>query len=401
MRIAIVTFGSRGDVQPYIALGLGLQAARHAVRLAAYGIYAQFVKSHGLEFAPVVGDPERGFGIDGQGDPRIGRWREFLSLLLAPRFFADCLEACRDADVIVASGSGALVAYHVAEKLELPLVLATYAPPRGMTRPATLVFGIRRQLFWLRFRPATNRARREALGLPALPFREPFGRAEREHLVLCGFSPSVVPRRPEWPASVHVTGYWFLDHAPDWQPPADLVRFLEAGRAPVYVGFAGGLDDDPVATTRLILEALRRVEQRGVVWAPAGVRGALDVSDTVYLVDDVPFDWLFPRCEAVVHHGGAGTTAAGLRAGRPSVLVPTFADQPIWAQRVYELGVGPEPLPHRRLSVDRLVAAIRAATTDARLRANATALGDRVRTEDGVARAVQTFEQHLLPASRM
>ena len=247
---------------------------------------------------------------------------------------------------------------------------------------------------WQLFRPWANAARHDVLGLPPLPMLEPFGELDRRGCpLLYGFSETVVPRSPDWPDWVHVTGYWFLDRSPGWQPPLALQRFVEAGPPPVFVGFGSMTDRDPAATLALTAEALAAVGQRGVLAADAtgGVRPG-SVPDHVFpLATGVPHDWLFPRMAAVVHHGGAGTTASGLRAGRPSVLVPHFADQPFWARRVTDLGAGPRPIPRRRLSARRVAEAIHQATADPRMRERGEILGQRIRAEHGVARAADAF----------
>jgi UDP:flavonoid glycosyltransferase YjiC (YdhE family) len=191
-----------------------------------------------------------------------------------------------------------------------------------------------------------------------------------------------------------MTGYWFLDRPQGWQPPAALVDFLQAGPPPVVVGFGSITVRDPEETTVLVLSALRAARQRGLLLTGWGGLSQADLPDDVFKLEAVPHDWLFPRAAAVVHHGGAGTTAAALRAGVPSIVVPNFMDQPFWAQRVVALGAGPRPIPRNRLNAARLSAALRAAVEDESFRARAAAVGRRLRAEDGVGRAVEAFERH-------
>jgi UDP:flavonoid glycosyltransferase YjiC (YdhE family) len=216
------------------------------------------------------------------------------------------------------------------------------------------------------------------------------------------FSPTIVPKPPDWGEHSHVTGYWFLDHPLDWQPPADLVGFLESGPPPIYVGLGGIASRNPEKTSRIVLDALRQSGQRGVIAACGGGLSQSDLPDEVFVTEAIPHDWLFPRMAAVVHHGGAGTTGAGLRAGVPSILVPVANDQPFWARRVKALGAGPAPIPRRRLSADRLAQAIRVAVTDESIRKRAAELGETIRAEDGVAIAVGVINQTLggSPANR-
>jgi UDP:flavonoid glycosyltransferase YjiC (YdhE family) len=192
-----------------------------------------------------------------------------------------------------------------------------------------------------------------------------------------------------------VTGYWFLDRPDDWRPPAALVDFLADGRPPIYVGFGSMAPADAERLTALALDALARADQRAVLLAGWAGLGRTAASDRVLVVDAVPHDWLFPRVAAVVHHGGAGTTAAGLRAGVPAVVVPFFADQPFWGERVWRLGVGARPIQRKALTTEQLAAAIRHVVADRPTRERAAALGERVRAEDGVWTAVALFERHV------
>jgi len=238
------------------------------------------------------------------------------------------------------------------------------------------------------FDPLISRARR-AEGLRAQRSGQ-FGDCP----ILYGFSPAVVPTPTDWPAFVHPTGYWFLDAPRDWRPPVALSAFLAAGPPPVYVGFGSMRNRQPQVVTALVVEALERAGQRGVLHSGWDGLAELRLPETIFPVDSIPHDWLFPRMAAIVHHGGAGTTAAALRAGRPAVVVPFFADQPFWARRVYELGVGPYPLPRARLTAARLADAITAAVYDPTMLERAVALGERLRAEDGVSEAVRVLMRY-------
>jgi sterol 3beta-glucosyltransferase len=182
-----------------------------------------------------------------------------------------------------------------------------------------------------------------------------------------------------------MTGYWFLDRGKGWRPPAELDAFLEDGPPPVYVGF-GSAAPDPEGARAAALAALGRLGLRGVL--ATGRRGT--AGSGIMEIEGAPHDWLFPRMAAVVHHGGAGTTAEGLRAGKPTAVCPSnFGDQLFWGRRVRALGVGPEPVPQKKLTVERLTTAIRAVTENESIRRRVARLGKMIRAEDGVARAVE------------
>jgi UDP:flavonoid glycosyltransferase YjiC (YdhE family) len=247
---------------------------------------------------------------------------------------------------------------------------------------------------WQGFRSADKLMRRDVLQLPPAPFWGPSYDIDGRLLpILYGFSPSVIPQPPDWDDRIHITGYWFLDQDDGWTPPQSLIDFLQSGPPPVYVGFGSMSTRDPESATRLVLQALAQSNQRGIILSGWGGLHSADLPPSVLMVDSVPFSWLFPRLAGVVHHGGAGTTAAGLRAGVPSLVIPFFGDQPFWGQRVFELGVGPAPIPLRQLTVDRLSEAIHSMVNDPAIRQRASQLGLKIRAEDGVARAVAVLQQ--------
>ncbi len=415
MKLTLLALGSRGDVQPLLALALGLRAAGHNVCVATHGIFAPLLSGLGLGFAPVQSNPKEllesasGQAARSTGSNPLSSLRHFAAAINAAivESGAECLAACRGADVILYGGAAWHVGPLIAEALHLP-VIGTYLQPFHRTRaypgyasPTArnlggllneLTFVLDETMFWLPVRSAVNRLREQVLGLPPIPRRVNSNRHWQQHeFVLYGFSPAVVPGLQGLGDRVRVTGYWFLDRPATWQPPAELVAFLQAGPPPVYVGFGsmGRQVDAP------ILEALARCGQRGLIGAGWSRAGQGDLPESVFEVADVPHDWLFPQMAAVVRHGGAGTTAAGLRAGVPSVIVPFMVDQPFWGQRVADLGAGPEPIPQGRLTAERLAAAIGRAVGDAGMRRRAREVSERIRAEDGVARAVQAVDDFL------
>ncbi|MBL8045001.1 MAG: glycosyltransferase family 1 protein [Anaerolineales bacterium] len=418
MTIAIMALGTRGDVQPYVALAVGLQSAGHTVRVITHENYERLVRAYGLEFWPVYGDvqavaesPEIQALLE-KGDflainARTAKLAEQASLSWAK----DSLAACRDAQLLVAGVGGLFLALALAEKLNLPLMQA-YVFPFTPTRtfPAALFpkawanlggaanafsHHTLRQIMWQGSRAADKVARQQVLNLPAAPFFGPYqSHRLNGHPVLYGISPAVIAPPPDW-QNTHVTGYWFLEAEPAWTPPAELERFLQAGPPPVYVGFGSMSNRKPEQTTELILHALRQTQQRAILLSGWNGLRKKNLPETVYLLDSAPHSWLFSRVAAVVHHGGAGTTAAGLRAGVPSIIIPFFADQPFWGARVADLGVGPAPIPRPQLTAERLAQALAQATTNRALQQRAAQLGERIRAEDGVAQAVTVIDTVL------
>jgi len=417
MRIAIITIGSRGDVQPYIALGQGLIKAGHTVRLATHQDFEVFVQSHGLEFWPIRGNSQEMMGSQERRDVVekgnfIAIWKQMIrgAERAINEWMEDGLAACQGIDLLIASSVGLTVGVPVAEKNHLPLLQAHLFPTTptrafpSVLLPQTLpnlggAFNLLSshlilQLGWLGARPMLNRTRKKILDLPPYSFAEPSQASRSKGFpMLYGFSPSVIPAPSDWSADDHVTGYWFLDPADDWTPPPDLLNFLQAGSPPVYIGFGSMGSRKPAETTDLVLQALAQTQQRAILLSGWGGMQKTDLPASVCMVDSIPHAWLFPRVAAVVHHGGAGTTAAGLRAGVPSIVIPFTTEQAFWGRRVHDLGVGPAPIPRSKLTVDRLAQAIQAAVTNTAMRQRAAELGSKIQAEDGIANAVEIIQR--------
>jgi sterol 3beta-glucosyltransferase len=418
MQITIIALGTRGDVEPYIALGQGLKQAGYRVRLVTHENYQQLVSAQGLEFHPVQGNIQ-----ELMETPKIRELLEkgdFLAISaysakesqrLAIQWATEGLVACAGTDLLITGVGGLFIALALAEMLKLPLLQA-YIFPFTPTKkfPAILFpqslgkFGgafnrlshhLFRQIMWQSSRVADNLARKKVLNIPAAPVYGPYNSTYlRQHPILCGFSPSVIPKPADW-FNTHVCGYWFVDTAVEWTPPPTLVDFIQNGTPPIYVGFGSMSNRNPEATANLVLAALERTKQRAIMLSGWGGLHKDNLPNTVYLIDSIPHAWLFPRVAAVVHHGGAGTTAAGLRAGVPSIVIPFFGDQPFWGQRIADLGVGPQPIPRKQLTVERLARAIQQATTDLPMRQRAAALGASIQAENGMAKAVEVVRSIL------
>ena len=414
LRIAIATLGSQGDVQPFVALGLGLKAAGHEVRVATGVDFELLIRERGLEFAPIGGNiramlsTREGHQFIKSKNPitTVRRMRQ-VSTELIQTMQEDILKALAGADAAVFSYlSGPVI--DVAEKTGLPCFLGLLQPLlrtgefphlavslRNLGRPLNrLTYDFFQLLMWAFFGNIGNRWRRERLGLPPVPRVR---RIEKLRIpVLAAFSQRAVPKPLDWPEHAWVTGYWFMEANNDWRPSAGLADFLAAGPPPVCIGFGSMVDNEMDRMTELVKKSLARAGLRGILVGGWGALGKAERRDhTLCCLDSVPYDWLLPRVAAVVHHGGAGTIAASLRAGIPSVVIPFFSDQPFWARRIHMLGVGPRPIPRNRLTVKRLASALRVAVEDEGLRKRAAELGRAIREEDGVAQAVKIIHRHF------
>ncbi|MER5784907.1 glycosyltransferase [Streptomyces mobaraensis] len=407
MRVALMTAGSRGDVAPFTGLGHGLACAGHEVTLVTHGCYAPAAEAAGLRFHALPVDPqaemrsEQGRALQesatGIGQLiRVGAMaREALD-----RMLDDLLRAAEAADVLLVSSGLGTLGHTIATGLGLPSMgvylqphasSAAFAPPLlvsgswGATANRLAGRAVNAAVDSI-FVPAA-RAVRARLGLPPLGSRAARRIRERQCWpVRHGFSPLVVPRPADWHPGLTVDGYWWPYTAPDAELPAPVRDFLAAGPPPVFVGMGSATlpHSDRLAATfvrALCAAGLRGIVQRG--WTGLEADG-----DDLLTVGELPHDVLFPHLAAVVHHAGAGTTAAGLRAGVPAVPVPVQFDAHFWSGRLAALGVSPGPVPLRRLTAPALATALRRATSDPGYRTRAQALAARLREEDGTAPVV-------------
>lgn len=424
LHFTFLTIGSRGDVQPYIALSKGLMADGHKCRIATHGEFQEWIESQGIEFGFVGGDPaelmricvENGMFTVSFLKETLQKFRGWLDDLLKTSW-----EACQGTDVLVESPS-AMGGYHIAESLGIPYFRAftmtwtrTRAYPHAFAVPERKMGGSYNymsyvmfdQVFWRAIAGQINRWRRDylSLGPTSLDRMEP-------HKIpfLYNFSPAVVPPPLDWPEWIRVTGYWFLDDADvsskKWTPPEDLVQFIDRahaeGKKVVYIGFGSIVVSDPKTMTRCVIDA---VVQSGVYailskgWSDRLHVKEGDASEPeeplppqIYSISSVPHDWLFKRIDAACHHGGAGTTGASLRAGIPTIIRPFFGDQFFWADRVEALGVGSGV---RKLTVSSLKEALVKATTDKKQVARAKLVGEQIRGENGVATAIESIYRDM------
>jgi sterol 3beta-glucosyltransferase len=418
MRVDILAIGSRGDVQLYVALGLGLRAAGYRVRMVTLGGFEELLRDRGLDHL-VIGDTPQQIANTSEGRDWVkkrtsspaGFFRGFVQVAnaLIEEGIARYWNSCADIEAVIVSPIALLLGEHIAERLGVPLIRTQAPPPvmptsyawdgskswgsavQGHLEP--LIHKAFHFVVWSKLRHSTNAARSKILGLPTLSLTEPFRRSDKTMLLLGAYSPAVAPPRPDWPSWIHVTGYWFLDE-PGWAPPRELADFLDSGSRPVFVGFGSTPFPNPEASAELVVRALKRVGHRGILVAGESGLPTGRLSPDVLSVASVPHGWLFARVCAAVHHGGAGVTGSALRAGLPSVVVPIFADQPFWGKRVFQLGVGPPPIPVKSLTEEKLVNAIRA-TASQQMRQRAAEIGEKISREDGIGRAVEIIDRHL------
>jgi len=413
----MIAIGGQGDVRPYMALGVRLQQRGHTVKIATHSEFEADVRGLGLSFIEIGGSPramleseagQRWLESGSNVFEHVRSSKEAVRHLLEDRM-RDITKACLGTEAIIYSPM-AFQAAHLAERMGIPCFAADPVPQyRTRYFPSPMVGGMGSlswpinwlshvlidQYWWQQMRRSVNQWREESLDLPPIGLLGPAFRRDRAIPMLLCYSPLISPAPRDWPAWHHVTGTWFLDPPADLQPPADLVDFLAAGPPPVSVGFGSMVARDAERLTALVVRALRLAGKRGILLGGWSGLGEQIDGDDMLAVRSAEHRWLFPQVAAVIHHGGAGTTASGIRAGVPSIVTPFFADQPFWARRVYELGVGPSPLPHQKLTPEKLAATIRRATEDKGIRTRAAKLGAAMGAEDGVGRAADVFESYV------
>ena len=399
MRILMVAPGTRGDVAPMAGLGSSLQSLGYEVAIAANPAYAALVVESGCEFKPLPGDlteliTQPAPGAKASSGSVLTFWRKLTDYM--DNAATGALAAAEaGADVILAN-SVAPYAYDIAEAMGIPALGAHLQPTEPSAAYPPVIMNSARSLgAWgnkiIGQRAAAGPAPYDA---PSARLRKELGlgkqsraagerrRRKANATILHGISPSVLPRPADWHPGLVMAGYWWPAMKPDWQPPTDLLDFLADGTPPVFVGFGSSAQIDPA----FILEATRRAGVRAVV---QGVEGAL--GDDAIAVGSIPHEWLFPRMAAVVHHAGAGTTAAGFRAGVPAVGIPVYTDQPLWASRIASLGAGPRPIPYKMLTPQGLGDAITEAVSTPSYAKRAAEVSAAIATEDGTGPVVEAL----------
>ena len=395
----MVAPGTRGDVAPMAGLGSSLQSLGYEVAIAANPAYAALVVESGCEFKPLPGDlteliTQPAPGAKASSGSVLTFWRKLTDYM--DNAATGALAAAEaGADVILAN-SVAPYAYDIAEAMGIPALGAHLQPTEPSAAYPPVIMNSARSLgAWgnkiIGQRAAAGPAPYDA---PSARLRKELGlgkqsraagerrRRKANATILHGISPSVLPRPADWHPGLVMAGYWWPAMKPDWQPPTDLLDFLADGTPPVFVGFGSSAQIDPA----FILEATRRAGVRAVV---QGVEGAL--GDDAIAVGSIPHEWLFPRMAAVVHHAGAGTTAAGFRAGVPAVGIPVYTDQPLWASRIASLGAGPRPIPYKMLTPERLGDAITEAVSTPSYAKRAAEVSAAIATEDGTGPVVEAL----------
>jgi len=412
MRIVLLAFGSRGDIQPFLALASELRGKGHTVTFAAPKIFQSMVEENQLKFTPLAGDPEeisRLLNSAGENLFQMARklWRYALQVENETVFSAS--KAIQDADLLIHGFAFTYIGHQLATLQGIPDVsiqmFPSFAPTRSMPavgQPANMPGSINYFGHWFnsqifRFLALIGKAFLNDEGkklLPRsnpLPFEPGFGRPPTP--LLFAISPAVVGEPEEWRnRSIFTPGYFFLDE-PDYHPPKELIKFLVDGDPPICVTFGSMINQDSPRVIKSILDAADQLKLRVILISGWAILPDDHSTENVYLIDAIPHSFIFPKCSTIIHHGGAGTTAAAARSGKPQIIIPHIGDQPFWSQRMYSLGVSSPPLKMGKIDSKTMVKALKS-TTDPSIIARAFELGQKIALEDGLGSAIIIIEKH-------
>jgi len=410
--------GTWGDVMPFLALARGLEKAGYDITFATVMDFEDRVRELGFAYVPIhfsfheyVHSDECKASLAGSITATRRHQKNFFRK--RRQMLEDAWKAARGAEAIIFNPV-AFPAYHMAEKLKIPCIMTSSTPCLSPTRAFPYMFvtsnhlgGFLNRLTYEFHRLGTNSERkivsqwcRETLDTnPPRPFMNYLRMNGRRVPILYLYSPKMVPSPSDWPKTTLASHYWYLDQESRWQPPAGLEAFLFRGPAPVYVGFGSMVGTDPEAMTRIVVSALETSGERGVICTGSGAMAKPNKPpETLYFIDSIPHDWIFPRVKAVVHHAGAGTVWSGLRYGKPTLACPIAVDQWFWARRIHQLGVGPPHLsqrPLKKFTADKLAQGIQTMVDDKAMQQRAEALGKELEKEDGEGKAVEFINRQI------
>lgn len=405
MHITILALGSTGDILPYTALGKGLLDTGHQVRFITFEGFKTRVKGLGLDYHPIPGDPRL---LVAQGGSNILTMavsfasiaNQYTRSLSAPHLF--------ETDLLINQLPGGIFGVDLAEKSGVPMILAAVIPLAPTQElpligfPDLKIRGYRKTTFvvgdaivWSMFQKVINQWRTLVLGLPRISKKEYFGQGgNSQKLILNGFSPTVVNKPMDWGDNIHITGYWFPED-PDWQPSSELVKFIDTGPKPIFIGFGSMPVKNPAQITQTIVQGLLRLDQRAIIHMGWAGLGDQELPEDIFRIEYAPYGWLFPKMAMVIHHGGSGSTGFALRAGVPSWAVPFGFDQVYWGKRIAALGAGPEPLRIQKLTGEKLISTIKRCMTDQDMLNKAKLVGQVIRNEDGIGEAVNIIHEYM------
>ncbi len=417
MKITILTFGTAGDVVPYVTLALGLEKRGFNVVLAAPSNFEEYIKNSGLTYHPIYGNLQEILESEqGKKWMAAGNAKSFLKemgkITYKNRYAMqrDTLAACEGANLVIA---GTLMGYNAAiisAKLKIPLIIAYVNPafystkefPHFMVAPKSLYFGFLNSLsYTIVFKFAAASVAKEitewctALGLNTSAKSILKKIIEQNVPVLNGYSTSILPNPADWPGHVITSGVWKKDNSnkiPN-EPSPELHAWIRNGTPPVYFGFGSMPVLDPEAMWKMVAEICEELNVRAIINAGWSNIKGIKSNDAVHVIQWADLEWLFPQCSCIVHHGGIGTTHLSLEAGVPTLICSIFADQPFWGERLIKLGVG-KHIRFKELSKEKIIKALKELQNE-ETRKKVAVLGKQLKAENGLTIALDFIEQRI------
>jgi sterol 3beta-glucosyltransferase len=408
--ITILCSGSRGDVQPYIALAQELQKLGKSVRIIGGKSFEDFIKDYHIDFYSLSADyqsanidPKLLQDAQSSDNPlkmllTFNKMKKLVNGLTAEMFFA-----CKGSELIIYH-PGCTIGYFAGEKLGIPSILAAPFPMHktkevasliayGKTKmPIVLSYKLLQGMLWMAGKNGIIEFFKKEYNTLPENFGIPFEKVDKNHPAIISCSNYVFPRPKDWNANIHQKGYWFVEENNDYTPSQELSNFLKTGEKPIYIGFGSVFDSrQKDETVKIIIDALNISGKRGII---CGMGDIKNLPSNLLAINSIPHSWLFEQVSLVCHHGGAGTTAAGFKAGIPSIIIPFSNDQFAWAHRAYDLGVGSKPIYRKNLTGQKLAAAIQFALKDEIIK-NAKTLSRNIATENGAADCARVIIEML------
>lgn len=400
--ITILCGGTRGDVQPYVALAIELKRLGKDVRIAVTRNHEEFVRSYGIDFFSIDVDFES-LNVDKnmileaqQADNPLKMFFSFQKMKKYGVHMVDHYYAACEGSEAIVYHPGMAIGYYAAEKMGIPSILATPFPLHKTKQQTSVIlygkvpskpwinllsYSILQNMLWMASDASLKPFWKEKFGHLPASYGSPFERhTDLRHPAIVSCSNCIFARPTDWNENIHQNGYWFLEEQNEFIPPMELVEFLNKGEKPIYIGFGSmvnGADTEKISKN--IIDGLALTGKRAII---SGFGNLQNISDTIYRIDNIPHSWLFSKVSVVCHHGGAGTSAAGFKAGIPSIIFPFALDQYAWAQKAYDLCVGPKPIPIKKLTSANFAESIRYATQE-KVISNAKELAEKIATENG------------------
>ena len=400
--ITILCGGTRGDVQPYLALAIELKRLGKEVRIAVTRNHEEFVRSYGIDFFSIDVDFES-LNVDKnmireaqQADNPLKMFFSFQKMKKYGVHMVDHYYAACEGSEAIVYHPGMAIGYYAAEKLGIPSILATPFPLNKTKEQTSVIlygkvpsnpgvnllsYSILQNMLWMASDASLKPFWKEKFGRLPADYGCPFERhTDRRHPAIVSCSNFIFPRPTDWNENIHQNGYWFLEEQNDYIPPLDLVDFINKGEKPIFIGFGSmRIGKNKEKLLNIVLKGLSMTGKRAII---SGFGNLQSIPDNIYQIDNIPHSWLFSKVSAVCHHGGAGTSAAGFRAGIPSIIFPFALDQYAWAQRAFDLGVSPKPMPIKTLTSEKFAETIRYAMQE-NIISNAKRLAQNIATENG------------------